>query len=130
MILFPLRMSLLRLLSVGDALSEQSATRWDSTLGNHDWFAIYGARLAGEIDPTEAQRRYLELYIAGLKSIGYKYVTSSVITGPRAVGLKRQEMYHLIFATDSDAGFRIMGDVMKRPYALDMPVSRQPTLFE
>lgn len=130
MILFPLRMSLLRLLSVGDALTDQSASRWDSTLGNHDWFAIYQARLAGEIDPTEAQRRYLALYIAGLKRIGYKHVTSSVITAPRAPGLKRQEMYHLLFATDHDAGFRIMSDVMKRPYALDMPVSRQPTLFE
>jgi three-Cys-motif partner protein len=130
MILFPLRMSLLRLLSVGDAITVQSAARWDSTLGNHDWFAVYQARLAGDIDPTEAQRRYLALYVAGLKRIGYKHVTSSVISAPRSPGLKRQEMYHLLFATDNDTGFRIMSDVMKRPYSLDMPVSRQPTLFE
>jgi three-Cys-motif partner protein len=130
MILFPLRMALLRLLSVGRSVSEEFASRWDTTMGSHEWFGIYQARVRGNVSPSEAQTQYLALYSDALKGLGYKHVTSREITAPRAPGLKRQGMYHLFFATDHEAGFKIMSDVFRRPYSLDFPVTRQKSLFE
>jgi len=44
--------------------------------------------------------------------------------------MRRQEMYHLIFATDHPAGQEIMRDVFQRHYVLDLPVSGRWPLFE
>ncbi len=130
LILFPLRMALLRLLSVQKPLLEKFSERWDLVFGHHDWFPIYRARLAGDITPVEAHRGYVDLYTAGLRGLGYAFVTSKVISAPRMVGRPRQEMYHLVFATDSDVGNKIMSHVFKRPYALDFVVSGRPRLFD
>lgn len=130
MILFPLRMALVRLLSIAGDIDPKSVARWNSTLGTTAWRAIYEGRVRGEISPSDAQRKYLELFESRLKELGYAHVTSKVISAPRAAGRVRQEMYHLVFATDSDTGFRIMSHVFERPYSLDFPVTQKPPLFE
>ena len=71
----------------------------------------------------------LGLYCERLKGLGYR-VQSQVITAPRSQGMARQEMYHLVFATESDLGEKIMKDVFRRPYALDFPVTAQTRLFD
>lgn len=130
LILFPLRMALLRLLTTQRAVNPEMSDQLDRTFGSHAWASIHKARVKGEFDPTEAQARYLGLYCGGLRELGYGWVRSKAIMAPRAPGLRRQEMYHLIFATDHEAGDKIMEDVFRRPYILDFPVSGRLPLFE
>ena len=112
------------------AIVPHMSDRLDLTFGSHAWAAIHRARLDGQITPREAQFHYLEEYCSSLRNLGYGWVRWKAITAPRAPGLRRQEMYHLIFATDHEAGDKIMEDVFRRPYVLDFPVSAQHSLFE
>jgi len=130
LILFPLRMSLLRLLSVSKPVPASFARRWDLVFGHHGWAAVHQARLDGLLTPEQARAEYLSMYELGLKDLGYSFVRARPISAPRAVGQQRQEMYHLVFATDHERGDAIMEDVFKRPYALDFVASGQSTLFE
>jgi three-Cys-motif partner protein len=132
MILFPLRMALLRMLSVDQDPLPQYVERWDRTFGHHRWADVYAAKRAGTLTPHEAQARYLNMYTQGLRDIGYRYVRPRAVTAPRSVALgqPRQEMYHLVFATDHDRADEIMRDVFERPYALDFVVSQQHHLFD
>jgi len=130
LILFPLRMALLRLMTTERAIPPQMMERLDVVFGSQTWSGIHRARLDAHISPSEARLRYLDEYCIGLRSLGYGWVRSKAITAPRAPGLRRQEMYHLIVATDHEAGDRIMEDVFRRPYVLDFPVSAQHRLFE
>jgi three-Cys-motif partner protein len=130
LILFPLRMALLRLMTTQRAIRPEMSDRLDISFGSHEWATVHKARLDGQISPGEAQVQYLDEYCSGLRNLGYRWVRWKAITAPRAPGLPRQEMYHLIFATDHDAGDKIMEDVFRRPYVLDFPVSAQHRLFE
>jgi three-Cys-motif partner protein len=130
LILFPLRMALLRLMTTQRAITPRMSERLDRTFGSHAWAAVHETRVAGQITPREAQLQYLEDYCSSLRNLGYGWVRWKAITAPRAPGLRRQEMYHLIFATDHEAGDKIMEDVFRRPYVLDFPVSAQHRLFE
>jgi len=130
LILFPLRMGLLRLLTTKRPVSPKRRERLDSTFPSREWWSTYVARLKGRISPARAKSRYLDLYCAGIKALGYRWVRSKPIKAPLGPGMGRQEMYNLIFATDHGAGEKIMQDVFQRPYVLDFPVSEQPPLFE
>lgn len=128
MILFPLRMALLRMLSVDRRPLPAYVERWDLTFGHHGWEAIYTDRLSGRLTPREAQTAYVDMYMRGLRDLGYGFVRSRMISAPRSLGRQRQEMYHLVFATDHERGNEIMKDVFKRPYALDFIATQQPPL--
>jgi three-Cys-motif partner protein len=71
--------------------------------GHEDWLAIHERRQANELSPDEARSEYVRLYAEGLKRLGYKIVLDRQITKS-----SNQPMYFLIFATDHDAGERIM----------------------
>jgi len=71
--------------------------------GNEEWKSIYESRLAEEITPDEARGSYVRLYGRGLRQLGYKVVLDRQITKSNG-----QPMYFLMFATDHDAGKRIM----------------------
>ncbi len=130
MILFPLRMALLRMLSVDQDPLPQYIDRWDRTFGHHRWADVYAAKRQGVLTPGEAQSQYLNMYTQGLKNIGYRHVRARAVTAPRSVALgqPRQEMYHLVFATDHERADEIMKDVFERPYALDFIATQQPPL--
>jgi hypothetical protein len=130
MILLPLRMSLLRMLPTAVPISNDFAGRWDFVYGNHDWYEIYRLRLSDRLSPTDARQQYLELYKGQLKRLGYRHVITKPVIAPRLAGSPRQEMYHLVFASDNDAGEAIMNDLFERGYVLDYPVSGQLTLPE
>lgn len=130
LILFPLRMGLLRLLTTKTRITPERRERLDSTFPSREWWTTYVARLEGEIDPARAKSSYLDLYCGGIKALGYRWVRSKPIKAPLGPAMGRQEMYDLVFATDHPTGDKIMQDVFQRPYALDFPVSEQPPLFE
>lgn len=130
LILFPLRMGLLRLLTTKRPISPESREGLDSTFPSREWWTVYEARLEGKISPECANSRYLDLYCGGLKALGYRWVRSKPIKAQLGPGMRRQEMYHLVFATDHPAGDKIMRDVFQRPYVLDFPVSGRLPLFE
>lgn len=70
------------------------------------WREVWQRRLDGVISPADARREYVLRYGAGLTQIGYKTVLHRTIE--RTSG---SLVYHLVFATDDDAGERIMADV-------------------
>lgn len=71
--------------------------------GHEEWRDIYERRLAGELSADEARGEYVRLYADGLRKLGYKTVLDRQIA--KSSG---QPMYVLVFATDHDAGERIM----------------------
>jgi three-Cys-motif partner protein len=130
LVLFPLRMALLRLLTLSRPVGAELEERLHRAFGGREWLKIYNARREGQITATCARTEYLKLYCDKVRALGYAWVQSKAIVAPRAPGMRRQEMYHLIFATDHPAGQEIMRDVFQRPYVLDFPVSGRLPLFE
>jgi three-Cys-motif partner protein len=130
LVVFPRRMALLRLLTLSRPVGLEMEGRLDAAFGGHEWFKIYEARRSGHIAADDAEVRYLDLYCDKVRALGYRRVQSKAIVAPRAPGMRRQGMYHLIFATDHPAGEEIMRDVFRRQYVLHFRVSLQPPLFE
>jgi three-Cys-motif partner protein len=128
--LFPLRMALLRLLTLSKPVGAELEERLHRAFGGREWLKIYSARRKEQITATSARTEYLKLYCDNVRALGYVWVQSKAIVAPRAPGMRRQEMYHLIFATDHSAGQEIMRDVFQRHYVLDFPVSGRLPLFE
>jgi three-Cys-motif partner protein len=71
--------------------------------GDESWRKTYERRQAGDLSADDARSEYVRLYAGGLKRLGYKVVLDRQI-----VKSSGQPMYFLIFATDHDAGERIM----------------------
>jgi three-Cys-motif partner protein len=130
LLLFPLRMAILRLLTLSGPVGFETKERLNRAFGGEEWARIYEARRNGHIDAAAAEMRYLDLYCDKVRALGYGWVQSKAIVAPRAPGMRRQEMYHLIFATDHRAGQGIMQDAFQRHYVLDFPVSGRLPLFE
>lgn len=76
----------------------------DAIFGCHDWWDVYQARKRGEIAPSRARDEYLNLMRWRLeRELGYKW------THPLPVHNERGNLlYHMIFATDSEVGTKIM----------------------
>jgi len=126
LVLFPSEW-LTRLLPTEKQIDPTNETTLDRVLPSKKWRDIYRKRVVGAITPAQAKNEYLELYRSGLESLGYNAFAHSV-KAPRTPGGRRRTQYHLIFATEREAGVNIMRDVFRRPYLLDFPVSRQPPL--
>lgn len=71
--------------------------------GHDRWKEILTKRQAGKLSPEGARTEYVKLYAAGLEELGYETVLDRQIKKQNG-----QPMYFLIFATDHDAGERIM----------------------
>lgn len=71
--------------------------------GHEHWREIFERRAKGELTPDDARSEYVRLYGNGLKALGYSTVLDRQITKSNG-----QPMYFLIFATDHQAGERIM----------------------
>jgi three-Cys-motif partner protein len=91
--------------SVGDP---EEAQRF---FGNDRWKPIMRARLAGEISPDKARDRYLRLYRDGVKELGYVTVLNREIREKDPFGKLK---YILVFATDHNAGERIMDRIFTK----------------
>lgn len=97
----------------------------DRMYGHRRWRAIFERRSAGEITPEQARAAYVRLYAAGLTELGYETVLDRQITKSNG-----SPMYFLIFATDNDAGQRIMDWVFDRVRLRVVEELGQTTLFD
>lgn len=93
--------------------------------GHERWKDIYARRLAGEITAEEARSEYVRLYPQGFKDLGYATVLDRQIKKSNG-----QPMYFLIFATDNDAGEKIMDWVFDRVRLRVQEELGQTTLFD
>lgn len=100
-----------RLLPVkGEQASEANILKINQMYGTEDWRNIYLARLNGRLSPSRALEEYLNLMRWRLEYIlGYQW------TLPIAVKNEAGSIiYYMIFATDHDAGDRIMRNIYAR----------------
>ncbi len=91
----------------GSRVSDVNAIKIDRMYGTEDWLCIYHARLRKEISPSQARDEYLNLMRWRLeKNLGYRWTHSiEVLNEPGSI------IYYMIFATDHEAGNRIMRDI-------------------
>ena len=121
LITFARNMALLRLLRIRGDMDQQTRFLVDAFFGTREWEHIYDQRRNNELRPQEASARYLGLYEERLHSeLGYKHVFS---TNVRQGGHAGKPLYLLTFASDADAGERIMRHVFERMRPLDRQLS-------
>lgn len=76
-------------------------------LGNDRWSAIQDLRIDNEIDPADAREEFVNLFRWQLESdLLYRWTHTLEIKNMRG-----QPLYHMIFATDNEAGNKIMADL-------------------
>lgn len=100
LIFFPLEMALLR-----NLMRPECQTSITRLYGNQQWEEIKQEKLSGKIELGEVRSRLVELFKAGLRGLGYNYVEDFKPTWSSP-----QPFYHLILASDSDTGTKIMKD--------------------
>ena len=77
------------------------------TFGGDVWVPIAEGRKRGDLSAEEARREYTNLLRWRLENtLGYRYTHSFEVTNTSG-----NYLYDLVFATDNEAGNRIMGDV-------------------
>ncbi len=89
--------------------------------GNEEWRSIAERQRAGALDGRKAGTEYLSLYEGQLQKLGYRHVMSRA-----AIAHDRRLIYHLVFASDKDAGRNIMRDTHERAYASQLPLQEPP----
>jgi len=100
LIIFPLEMALLRNLTRPEC--QTSITR---LYGNQRWQEIKQDKLNGKIELDEVRHRLVELFKVGLRGLGYHYVEDF-----KPACLSNPPFYHLILASDSYTGAKILKD--------------------
>jgi three-Cys-motif partner protein len=93
--------------------------------GHGGWKDIYARRESGQISAEDARGEYVRMYAEGFKRLGYATVLDRQIKKSNG-----QPMYFLIFATDNDAGERIMDWVFDRVRLRVEEELGQTTLFD
>lgn len=93
--------------------------------GHDHWKEIYERRSAAKITAEQARSEYVRLYANGFTNLGYRTVLDRQITKTNGT-----PMYFLIFATDNDAGERIMDWVFDRVRIRVNEELGQTTLFD
>ena len=91
--------------------------------GTEQWRSIYEARVDEVIEPSSAREEYVNLMRWRLeRELGYKW------THPLEVlNEKGNPIYYMIFATDHDAGTRIMTNLYRKA-AEEFPAMRRQAL--
>jgi len=78
--------------------------------GTEDWVYIYEARCNERLDPPDARTEYVNLMQWNIeKQLGYKWTHILQVFNEQ-----HSPLYHLIFATDNEAGNRIMAHLYKK----------------
>lgn len=94
----------------GKEVSESNVEKINKMYGTESWRNIYEARLNDKIDPTQARNEYLNLMRWRLESIlGYKWTLPIEVKNGSGTTI-----YYMIFATDHEAGDRIMRSIYNR----------------
>ncbi|MEX2539989.1 MAG: three-Cys-motif partner protein TcmP [Actinomycetota bacterium] len=93
-----------RLLFLHAPLERWAEERVTALFGNERWRQTFERRRAGAITADEARTEYVQLYTEGLRNLGY----ANVLERPVQAAPGGRILYFLVFATDHDAGARIM----------------------
>lgn len=118
-VLFPAGLSA-RMLPVDGGVRDQDAALLTDMYGTDDWRQIYEGRLRGLLSARVAREQYVNLMRWRLETqLNYGFTDELDVVNERGVS-----MYHMIFATDKDAGQRIMSDLYRRA-AVDFPQMRR-----
>jgi three-Cys-motif partner protein len=97
-----------------------------SRIYGHDrWRQIFERRATGDITAEQARSEYVRLYGEGLTGLGYRVVLDRQIRKSNG-----SPMYFLIFATDNEAGERIMDHVFDQVHLRVNEELGQTTLFK
>ncbi len=110
----------IRTLRVDGMARPEDADKIDKMYGTGQWRAIYDAWVSGALDPGEAREEYVNLMRWRLEHVlGYKRTHPIEVFNERG-----SSIYHMIFATDHEAGDRIMTNLYNSA-ADDFPRMRE-----
>ncbi len=119
-LLFPHAMFTRMLPRDRDRMTIAAVTKMDGLFGSDEWRPIYEARVADRLSPPEAREEYVNLMRWLLeKRLRYRFTLTLAVS--TAV---ERPLYDMIFATDSDAGKRIMSHLHGRAQWV-FPLMRQ-----
>ena len=110
-----------RLLRVdGTAVRPEDEATIDAMYGCEEWREIYQARLDGQIEPSDARDDYLNLMRWRLETVlGYQWTHPLEIKNENG-----SPIYYMIFATDHEAGTKIMSSLFAKA-AAEFPAMRE-----
>ncbi len=95
--------------------------RATSLFGTEAWRAIYDRRVAGELSAHDAKEEYVNLMRWRLtEDLGYRRTHALELTNTRGGTL-----YHMVFATDNDAGDKIMADIYAKRAEQILPMRQE-----
>ncbi len=99
---------IVRTLALDEAkVSEADIARANRLYGSEEWKPIFELRRGGEMSAGEAREEYVNLMRWRLERVlGYRFAHPFELKNT-----KGSPLYHMIFATDSDAGTRIMAAI-------------------
>jgi three-Cys-motif partner protein len=113
----------IRSLPTTGAVRERPRRKLTAMYGTGQWEAIYEARVAGHLSAGEAREEYVNLMRWRLQHVlGYRRTHPLEVFNEQG-----SSMYHMIFATDSPAGDRIMTDLYSKA-ANEFPAMRRQAL--
>ncbi|MEZ5137352.1 MAG: three-Cys-motif partner protein TcmP [Acidimicrobiales bacterium] len=93
-------------------LSAEDRLRADGLFGHTGWWPIYEDRITDRIDASQARAEYVNLMRFRLEQgLGYRRTHTIELRNTRGT-----PMYNMIFATDSDAGDRIMASLYRKAW--------------
>jgi len=94
----------------GSAVRSKDTDAITAMFGSDDWQHIYRTRLDNRIKPRQARHEYLNLMRWRLETLlGYSWTHPLKVCNERG-----NVIYHMIFATDHEAGTRIMSNLYAR----------------
>lgn len=103
----------------GSEVRESNIDKINRMYGTEDWRNIYEARLSADLTPAQARGEYLNLMRWRLERIlGYKWTLPIAVKNEGG-----GTIYYMIFATDHEAGDRIMRNVYAHA-AVEFPKMR------
>lgn len=104
---FPFGMAINRYMPLEDGknIDGEMKKKLNMIFGTESWEPIYYERKKGTITPFQAREKYLDIYLIGLKQLGFKYYAVKNLMNSKNV-----HIYYLIFATRNRKGLEKMKD--------------------
>jgi len=109
LILYPYDMAVARQFSLINKRPSIS-TRLTSFYGDECWKHQLFESIDAEESTAKRRQRFVDLYTGNLRALGYKFVE---VYGPFRAN--KRPLYHVVFASDSPVGAKIMHDVWAKP---------------
>jgi three-Cys-motif partner protein len=104
---FPFGMAINRYMPLveGKVIDNEMREKLNKIFGTESWEPIYHERKKGTIISSQAREKYLDIYLIGLKKLGFKYFAVKNLKNSKNV-----HIYFLIFATRNRKGLEKMKD--------------------